>query len=74
MALHVYSPLTIVSQAEKQRVFIDPEGTFQSVGEWVLETDGTSLLKIMRYGPVHANFIWNLWCIIGSRSMLGWKI
>lgn len=32
---------------DKKRIVITPEGEFKPVVEWLLETDGTSLLKVL---------------------------
>lgn len=31
----------------KKRIMINPEGEFKAVAEWLLETDGTALLKVL---------------------------
>ena len=33
----------------KKRVVITPEGDFKHIADWVLETDGTALLKVCFY-------------------------
>lgn len=32
---------------DKKRVIITPEGGFKAIPEWLLETDGTALLKVL---------------------------
>ncbi|KAK3607277.1 hypothetical protein CHS0354_002901 [Potamilus streckersoni] len=32
---------------DKKRIFITEEGEFKSVAEWILETDGTALTKVL---------------------------
>uniref|UniRef100_A0AC35TVV7 DNA-directed RNA polymerase subunit n=1 Tax=Rhabditophanes sp. KR3021 TaxID=114890 RepID=A0AC35TVV7_9BILA len=32
---------------DKKRVFLNPEGGFEKVAEWMLETDGTALLRVL---------------------------
>ncbi|KAL9705875.1 hypothetical protein quinque_009393 [Culex quinquefasciatus] len=31
----------------KRRIVITPEGEFKAIGEWLLETDGTSMMKVL---------------------------
>uniref|UniRef100_A0A7E4VMI7 DNA-directed RNA polymerase subunit n=1 Tax=Panagrellus redivivus TaxID=6233 RepID=A0A7E4VMI7_PANRE len=35
------------STDDKKRVVMTPEGDFQMIAEWILETDGTALLKVL---------------------------
>lgn len=32
---------------DKKRIFITDEGEFKAVAEWILETDGTALMKVL---------------------------
>lgn len=32
---------------DKKRIFITEEGEFKAVAEWILETDGTALMKVL---------------------------
>lgn len=32
---------------DKKRIFITDEGEFKAVAEWILETDGTSLMRVL---------------------------
>ena len=32
---------------DKKRIFITEEGEFKSVAEWILETDGTALMRVL---------------------------
>ena len=32
---------------DKKRIFITDEGEFRAVAEWILETDGTSLTRVL---------------------------
>ncbi|KAH3803778.1 hypothetical protein DPMN_132046 [Dreissena polymorpha] len=32
---------------DKKRIFITDEGEFKAVAEWILETDGTSLVRVL---------------------------
>ncbi len=42
------------STDQKKRITITPDGQFRSVAEWLLETDGTSLLKVLSESSVDA--------------------
>ncbi len=33
---------------QKKRIMINPDGEFRHVAEWLLETDGTALIKVIR--------------------------
>jgi len=35
------------STDDKKRIFITDEGEFKAVAEWILETDGTSLMRVL---------------------------
>ncbi|VDM61987.1 unnamed protein product, partial [Angiostrongylus costaricensis] len=41
--LYMHKPTT----DDKKRVVITPEGGFKAISEWLLETDGTALLKVL---------------------------
>ena len=32
---------------DKKRIFITEEGEFKAVAEWILETDGTALMRVL---------------------------
>lgn len=38
----------------KKRIVITPKGEFEAIPEWLLETDGTSLLKVLSERDVDA--------------------
>ena len=42
---------------DKKRVEITPHGEFHMIPEWLLETDGTALLKVGRFGKAQTNWI-----------------
>ena len=44
-ALQVYMHLPTTD--DKKRVVITEEGEFKGIQEWILETDGTSLMKVL---------------------------
>ncbi|KRX96698.1 DNA-directed RNA polymerase II subunit RPB1 [Trichinella pseudospiralis] len=66
--------MLLPSSDDKKRFVINPEGEYQSVSEWILETDGTSLLKVLSDPSVDAtrtysNHICEIFEVLGIEAV-----
>uniref|UniRef100_A0A8W7PFP6 DNA-directed RNA polymerase subunit n=1 Tax=Anopheles coluzzii TaxID=1518534 RepID=A0A8W7PFP6_ANOCL len=58
----------------KKRIVITPEGEFKPIGEWLLETDGTSMMKVLSERDVdpvrtYSNDICEIFSVLGIEAV-----